>query len=88
MTALLSEGRLLAAPEYFHTPQQQQRSHSENLKPSKRLCWNTTIQGAGKEQVSSFQGAVSHICRDAGLQENKGERGLSMLYELRRNGDS
>lgn len=65
----------------------QQRSRSESLKCPKRLCWKTRIQGVEKEQISIFQGAVSHVCRDAGSQENKGKRALSMLCELRRKGD-
>lgn len=65
---------------------QQQRNLSESLEPSKHLCQDTTTQGAEKEQISIFQGAVSHVCRDAGSQEDKGKSALSMLYELRRKG--
>lgn len=60
----------------------QQRSPVESLKPSKCQCQNTTFQGAEKEQIN-----ISHVCRGAALQEDKGKRALSMLYELRRKAD-
>lgn len=79
MTALLPKEAWWHFQGSFTPLTQQQRSRSESLKHPKRLSWNTTIQGVEKERISIFQGAVSHVCRDAGLQENKGKRALSVL---------
>lgn len=87
VTALLPREARWWYQRSFTPLAQQQRSRYESLKCPKRLCWNTRIQGVEKEQISIFQGAVSHVCRDAGSQENKGKRALSMLCELRRKGD-